>query len=403
VFGLAVGGLLSVMSSPALATTLTCGATITRDTTLHADLTNCPGDGLVIGADDITLDLNGHTIAGDATPGTDPNRPDRGIRLEGHRGVTIKRGAVQDFDANVGLDAASGNHIRALTLLRAAGRGIDAENGSDDNVIEDNTSAHNGRSGFALLESDRNLVRGNTAFDNGGNGVAVRAGTRNQIEHNRFANNLFGDIALFAGASDNRVIDNTASGGSEEGVQIDGDRNLISGNRMANLTGDGIGINGDDNLITSNQITDVVPQCDGCGTAIGIGGGMRNLVVANRIARTGLDGIRADSYPGDTPPTIGTIVRANLIQNAGNDGISVGTDPGSGGPTLVTNTLLQSNIVIDSGHDGINTISASTSLTRNLALHNGNLGIEAVPGVIDGGGNHAFGNGNPLQCINIAC
>ena len=43
---------------------VSCGATITRDTTLKADLTNCPGDGLVIGADNITLDLNGHTIDG---------------------------------------------------------------------------------------------------------------------------------------------------------------------------------------------------------------------------------------------------------------------------------------------------------------------------------------------------
>jgi hypothetical protein len=31
---------------------------------LHNDLTNCTTDGLVIGADNITLDLNGHTIDG---------------------------------------------------------------------------------------------------------------------------------------------------------------------------------------------------------------------------------------------------------------------------------------------------------------------------------------------------
>jgi parallel beta-helix repeat protein len=400
---LAIAVPLTLARGPALASSLSCGAAITTNTTLHADLTNCAGDGLVIGADNITLNLNGHTIAGDATPGTDPDRPDRGIRLEGHHGVTIERGTVQDFDANVGLDAASGNHIRALTLLRAAGRGLDAENGSDGDVIENSTSAHNGRSGFALIDSSHNLVRDNTALDNASNGVFVRSGAHNQIQHNRFARDLGGDVALAAGASDNHVIKNTMEGGSEEAVQIDGSRNLISRNRMARLTGDGIGTNGDDNLITGNEISDVVPECDGCGTAIGVGGGMRNLVVANRIARTGVEGIRIDSYPPETPPTIGTIVRANLIQNAGTDGIAVGTDPGSGGPTLVIDTLLQSNIVTGSGHDGINTASAATTLTRNLALRNRNLGIEAVPGTIDGGGNHAFGNGNPLQCINIAC
>ena len=31
------------------------------------------------------------------------------------------------------------------------------------------------------------------------------------------------------------------------------------------------------------------------------------------------------------------------------------------------------------------------------------LGIEAVFGVTDGGGNRAHGNGNPSQCTNVAC
>ena len=39
--------------------------TITKDTKLANNLTNCLGNGIVIGADDITLDLNGHTVDGD--------------------------------------------------------------------------------------------------------------------------------------------------------------------------------------------------------------------------------------------------------------------------------------------------------------------------------------------------
>jgi len=41
---------------------------ITTDTKLANDLTACPGDGIVIGADNITLDLNGHMIDGDGLP-----------------------------------------------------------------------------------------------------------------------------------------------------------------------------------------------------------------------------------------------------------------------------------------------------------------------------------------------
>ena len=30
-------------------------------------------------------------------------------------------------------------------------------------------------------------------------------------------------------------------------------------------------------------------------------------------------------------------------------------------------------------------------------------GIEAVPGVTDGGGNRASGNGQPAQCLGVVC
>src|SRR4051812_32546059 len=45
--------------SQALAGTVHCGDTITQDTTLEADLV-CPGDGLVIGSGNVTLNLAGH-------------------------------------------------------------------------------------------------------------------------------------------------------------------------------------------------------------------------------------------------------------------------------------------------------------------------------------------------------
>ena len=66
---------------------------------LTADLTNCPGDGLVIGADGITVDLNGHTI--DA-PSRRPQSVmssgrGRGISAGAYDGLTIKDGTIQQF------------------------------------------------------------------------------------------------------------------------------------------------------------------------------------------------------------------------------------------------------------------------------------------------------------------
>ena len=66
-------------------------------------------------------------------------------------------------------------------------------------------------------------------------------------------------------------------------------------------------------------------------------------------------------------------------------------------------TLLSRNLAVHSGDDGIDVRAAGTTVTRNIAIANHDLGITAVPGVIDGGRNRAAGNGNPAQCTNIAC
>ena len=60
-----VAAFMAVGVSPALATTVVCGQVITQNTKVSNDLTNCPGDGLVIGAGNIKLDLGKHTIDGD--------------------------------------------------------------------------------------------------------------------------------------------------------------------------------------------------------------------------------------------------------------------------------------------------------------------------------------------------
>jgi hypothetical protein len=61
----AVVGATAVGGGRALASQVSCGERITADTTLQQDLVNCPNHGIVIAADGITLDLNGHLVDGD--------------------------------------------------------------------------------------------------------------------------------------------------------------------------------------------------------------------------------------------------------------------------------------------------------------------------------------------------
>ena len=64
---------------------------------------------------------------------------------------------------------------------------------------------------------------------------------------------------------------------------------------------------------------------------------------------------------------------------------------------------LRRNRTDRNGDDGIDVRSDKVALVANRARWNFDLGIEAVAGVLDGGGNRAFGNGNPLQCVNVFC
>jgi parallel beta-helix repeat protein len=88
------------------------------------------------------------------------------------------------------------------------------------------------------------------------------------------------------------------------------------------------------------------------------------------------------------------VVGNTVVRSAG-DGIVV--ELGS------TGNLIAQNVSNRNSDDGIDINDPATTVTSNVANDNGSYGIEAVPGVIDGGGNRAEGNGNPDQCLNVVC
>jgi len=65
----AVAGLGSTLASPASAATLNCGQVLTKSTTLTADVGPCPRHGLIVRADNVVVDLNGHRVFGTPGPG----------------------------------------------------------------------------------------------------------------------------------------------------------------------------------------------------------------------------------------------------------------------------------------------------------------------------------------------
>jgi parallel beta-helix repeat protein len=97
--------------------------------------------------------------------------------------------------------------------------------------------------------------------------------------------------------------------------------------------------------------------------------------------------------------SLGTSDRNVISQNVATSRFSDGILVNAG----ATATQLERNTANGNGHDGIEIDSPGTTVTGNTANLNLGLGIEAVPGTIDGGGNRASGNGNPLQCTNVSC
>src|SRR5918992_1109714 len=124
--------------APPVDAAVTCGQTVTRSIRLTNDLVDCLGDGLLIGAPRIIVDLNGHTIDGIGLG--------HGIRNEGYGGGVVRDGTVTGF----------GHRVQLL-----------AQN--QDNVVEDLLLHSNEVSGIMLFDARAgNVVRDNTLEDNGG-------------------------------------------------------------------------------------------------------------------------------------------------------------------------------------------------------------------------------------------
>jgi hypothetical protein len=114
----------------------------------------------------------------------------------------------------------------------------------------------------------------------------------------------------------------------------------------------------------------------------------RFTATQNVIVDSALDGVRIRGVEGPTT------LRENVILRSGGDGVNAVYDWYLDVPRID----LKDNRIDRNGGDGIEVNSPLAIITGNHAWFNGNLGIEAVPGV-SGGANWAKQNGNPAQCV----
>jgi parallel beta-helix repeat protein len=365
---------MAVTGGEANASHMSCGDTITADTTLDSDLINCPNNGIVIGADDVTLDLNGHLIDGDGSEfaGCDPNTAvcDSGVVDDGHDGVTVMHGSVREFGVGVLLGTTTAGRVHQNRVLGVSSTG-------------------NQFVGLGIFSSVRSVVR-----DSSGNGSLEEDGVGMALGDSRHV----------------RILDNTFRGNARGIVTSDSAHNLINGNLFSHSDDEAILMEGGAGFqVRRNRFVRN-------GAGITLGPGNRNVITHNRVSR-GRDGIRIEKGHGNLVahnvvvrhrragirlgikhPFLGgahNVVRDNLVKDSRVDGFVVNKKD--------HHSLLKRNIAKGAGDDGFDVASRSAKLTSNRALRNADLGIEAAGGVIDAGGNRASGNGDGRQCVNVTC
>jgi large repetitive protein len=360
----------------AVASHVGCGAVITTDTTLDSDLVDCPNNGIVIGADDITLDLNGHRIDGDGTPaeGCNPRKEvcDVGVVNERHDGVNVKGGSTREFAVGVLVAAARDNRVRDISSSKNDFFGAVIAD-STRSVVRGGSFSHNippEGDGIGLFGSDHIKIEGNSIKDNRGPGIHVDGSNGNLIKGN-----------LFSHSSPGVLI------GGDRGSDRS-DRNEVRGNRFVRNS-EGIAVFlGSRNVVARNHLSE-----DGSG--IGIEKGRHNLVARNVVVdpRTRGIGFGLD-FPDGSIGGVDNIIRRNVVEGSGGDAFLINKKGTS---------VLRRNVAKGAGDDGFDVESRSTKLTKNRARRNADLGIDAVKGVIDGGGNRAGGNGDQRQCVHVKC
>lgn len=187
--------------SPTLApSTATCGQVITRDFVLGNDL-ECPKDGLIVGANGITVDLGGRALKGPGMGGQtwpNPNLTSVGVKVEGRKNVTVKNGQVSAFATNVFVNNSS-------------------------EVVLEGIESRRSRYGVYLLSTHRSIVRKSTT-DANIYGLHLQRSNENQILDNQLVRQTYnspGGYGLYAFASrGNRVIGNTIEGNLNWGIWL---------------------------------------------------------------------------------------------------------------------------------------------------------------------------------------
>jgi len=295
----ALGGALG---SPASAATVSCGQVITQNTTLRTDVGPCTGDGIVAGADGITVDLGGHTVRG--TVGSESSAV--GVRLPGRQGVTVTNGTVTGFGAGVAIAGGGSNTVSAIKATANVG-----------------PPAGDFGDGILVDHSTKNRIKANTATQNGPyDGIGLIGGSAfNLVSANVVDDNCLGGLIPIP----RTTVLGCAQAPFDAGIDVGDDpaetgltplHNIVQANTVRDNASDGIRVQSAENVVSAN------------------------IVIHNGfdLGFTG-DGINV-GFPGHIE--VGNVISSNIVRSSAHNGIHL----------QGTNSVVVRNISLDNNQAG---------------------------------------------------
>ncbi|SOC52011.1 right-handed parallel beta-helix repeat-containing protein [Ornithinimicrobium cerasi] len=245
---------------PAAAADLACGDVVMTSTVLTSDLVCGPGDGLVIGADGVVLDLGGHHIMGAGAYGAGAGA---GVRIANRSGVTVTNGHIGHFASALEIQQSWGATVTGI-------------------------HAGHGDRGINVGTGGGHVIHLNVLHDNGRDAVRVDGSVDVEVSKNDLDGNVFG-IGLYR-AVDAEVVKNTVDGSVQWAIAVDASsvgtdlvKNVVSGTVL-----DGILVTSDTTgtVLTKNEV--YASGWDGIDVRSASATLTKNLAVGN-----GLQGIAA--------------------------------------------------------------------------------------------------------------
>jgi parallel beta-helix repeat protein len=334
-----------------------CGSTLKADVVFTHGLV-CAGTALSIGAEGITVNLNGHTLKGNGS-GT-------GISTNGHA-VTIRNGRITNL-----------------------ARGVWANQGANHGPTIVQVQFDHDRTGVSLIQVGGTRVRA-SSFMNNQSGISCgeSVGAYDVYSSNTFSKNTRG-VDLFSCVSA-RIRNNSFSANTTG----------ISGTRTWSM------------VIDSNHIA-------GGTNGIDFEAHNQDAVITRNTITYGRVGVRIASSGVPLNPVTGNTISSNVMRNNGAAGLAIIIDAtqlaannnfvianvfdrNGFKPAGTTNSPLGTAIINDGAYANVLAGNAAFTFRDNIATGNAGHGIQALTGIDDGGGNTASGNGGADQCLGVAC